>query len=353
VGAGGSVVFSGRSEALAGTITGAGTVSFIGGSDTFNGSTLTAAHMAIDGAAVTLKGVIVQSGLLTAATGALLIGAGGASLTGGGTLALGDSAANTVVGLSAADTLQNFNTISGAGMLGADQMGLINRMHGVIDGDGTHALILDTGANRIANAGLIEATGSGGVVIDSLLLSSGTIEAAGGTLTVNARVIGPGAAVIAAGALIAGGAFSQNVTFSGTSGVLALAQSQGYAGSITGFSRTGGTSLDLGDIAFGASTRATFSGTATSGTLTVTDGTHTAKITLVGDYRTSTFTASSDGHGGTTVVDPTAGGAAAPPHAFIAAMARMGASAATATHVTVDPWRRDIPMLSRPRALMA
>src|SRR4029077_1948201 len=40
------------------------------------------------------------------------------------------------------------------------------------------------------------------------------------------------------------------------------------------------------------------------GTLTVSDGTHTAKITLLGDYSLSTFTPSSDGHGGTSVVDP-------------------------------------------------
>jgi hypothetical protein len=38
--------------------------------------------------------------------------------------------------------------------------------------------------------------------------------------------------------------------------------------------------------------------------LTVTDGTHTAKIALLGNYTASTFTLSDDGHGGTKVVDP-------------------------------------------------
>jgi hypothetical protein len=36
----------------------------------------------------------------------------------------------------------------------------------------------------------------------------------------------------------------------------------------------------------------------------VTDGTHTANIALLGNYLASTFAASSDGHGGTAIVDP-------------------------------------------------
>jgi hypothetical protein len=92
--------------------------------------------------------------------------------------------------------------------------------------------------------------------------------------------------------LDAGSTFSENVTVSGSGGKLKLAQSQGYTGSITGFSKTV------------KSTQATLSGTTKSGVLTVTDGTHTAHITLIGDYTQSTFVASSDGHGGTIIVDP-------------------------------------------------
>jgi len=50
------------------------------------------------------------------------------------------------------------------------------------------------------------------------------------------------------------------------------------------------------------------SGTASGGTLTATDGSHTANIALLGDYMASTFVTSSDGHGGTNVVDPSATG---------------------------------------------
>jgi hypothetical protein len=53
----------------------------------------------------------------------------------------------------------------------------------------------------------------------------------------------------------------------------------------------------------------TFSGTSTGGTLTVTDGTHTAEIALSGNYLASSFVASADGSGGVDVVDPPTGAA--------------------------------------------
>jgi hypothetical protein len=40
----------------------------------------------------------------------------------------------------------------------------------------------------------------------------------------------------------------------------------------------------------------------------VTDGSHTANIALLGNYLASTFVPSSDGHGGTSVIDPPAAG---------------------------------------------
>jgi len=73
----------------------------------------------------------------------------------------------------------------------------------------------------------------------------------------------------------------------------------------------------------------------TDGVLTVSDGTHVASIHLVGDYATSPFVASSDGHGGTIVTDPM------PPnptsHSLIAAMATIGAPAASITHADTRP----------------
>ena len=60
------------------------------------------------------------------------------------------------------------------------------------------------------------------------------------------------------------------------------------------------------DIAFNSSTRLSFAEAAsnTSGTLTVSDGVHTAHVTLLGQYVTAQFTSATDGHGGTLIGDP-------------------------------------------------
>jgi hypothetical protein len=284
-----------------------------------------------DNTNLTMQGAVINADRIVVSASShnthLTVGSAGLTLSGGGTVTLSNNALNRLSGATAAATLTNVdNKIEGAGQLGDGSMTLINQAKGVIDADGTAALFINTGANTVANAGTIEAVGAGGATIKSAVANSGVLEAAGGVLTADAAVTGTGTAAISGGTLDFLSTFSQAVAFTGKTGTLELAQSRNYGGSISGFSKTGGTSLDLLDIAFKSAGEATFSGTATSGTLTVTDGTHTARITLIGDYLGSTFTASSDGHGGTTVVDPAKGGAMTPPpHQFIAAMAGMGA----------------------------
>jgi hypothetical protein len=164
-----------------------------------------------------------------------------------------------------------------------------------------------------------------------------------------------------AGTLILKGAFNQNVTFAtGSTGALELADSKGYTtGAITGFSKTGTNALDLLDIPFvSGTTTATYSGTATSGVLTVKDGANVATIHLTGNYTTSTFTVSAGPGGvGTKVVDPAQPPApphvAAPlsPHPFIAAMAGFGADPGGETAAAmVEAWRGPHPTLSAPGA---
>jgi uncharacterized protein YaiE (UPF0345 family) len=164
----------------------------------------------------------------------------------------------------------------------------------------------------VVSAGLMEATGAGGLTIKSALDNTGALYAAKGNLTVNGAVSGAGIAKIAGATLDFASTFSENVTFVGGTGVLELTRSQSYAGTVAGFSTTGTSSFDLRDIGFvTGKTKVTYSGTASSGTLTVTDGTHTAHIHLAGNYIGSAFNVASDGHGGTSVVDPTAASAAA------------------------------------------
>ena len=111
--------------------------------------------------------------------------------------------------------------------------------------------------------------------------------------------------------------------FTSNGGILQLDFSQGYKfpfnSPISGFgsSPVGVTEeLDLRDIAFGSNTKASFAEAAnnSSGTLTVTDGTHTANLALLGQFSTASFSLASDGQGGTIVTDPPAmvGSAASP-----------------------------------------
>jgi hypothetical protein len=110
-----------------------------------------------------------------------------------------------------------------------------------------------------------------------------------------------------------GSAGATTITFSG-GGTLVLDRSTVFSGTIAGFAQP--DLIDLSDIAFGSSTTLGYSGTTSSGTLTVSDGTHTASLKLLGQYTAGNFNLSADGHGGTLVSDPpvSSGGGLAPPH---------------------------------------
>ncbi len=115
----------------------------------------------------------------------------------------------------------------------------------------------------------------------------------------------PSTATIAAGTTLElTGASNAAVTFLGSTGTLKLDNSASFTGTVAGMS--GSDTIDFANINFANVQTPTFTGNASGGTLTVTDGTVTASIALLGNYMASTFTASSDGHGGTSVVDPPA-----------------------------------------------
>ena len=98
------------------------------------------------------------------------------------------------------------------------------------------------------------------------------------------------------------GASSQNVTFCpSASGTLRLDAASSYTGTVSGL--TASDSLDLASLLYGPDTTVGYSGTSSGGILSVSNGTQSAHIALLGDYLTSTFTLSSDGHGGTSIAD--------------------------------------------------
>jgi hypothetical protein len=285
--------------------------------DTLDGTasplTLAGTLRVSSGVTLVIEGSIVDKGAIRVVGGQLMSGAAGSSFSGGGQVDLVDDSVITVAASGA--TLTNADRISGDGVIGGASMILVNTTNGKIIGNG--ALILDTGLDTIQNAGRIEASGAGGTTVISAIYNTGTLMAATtGTLILEGAVTGSGVAIVHGGTMWAQGAFGDKVVFTGTGGTLELSHSIDYAGPVEGLDKAGTNALDLLDIGYlKGTTTASFSGTTASGILTVTDGTNTARIKLIGDYVGASFTLSDDGGGGTRVVDPP------PASAFSQAMA--------------------------------
>jgi hypothetical protein len=107
-----------------------------------------------------------------------------------------------------------------------------------------------------------------------------------------------GLAVASGGTFEVPSAYSGPAMFMGLTGTLQLDQAASFHGTVAGVA--GQDTIDFRDIDPTKVQQPSYSG----GTLMVTDGSHTASIALLGNYLASTFVASSDGHGGTSVVDP-------------------------------------------------
>jgi hypothetical protein len=166
-----------------------------------------------------------------------------------------------------------------------------------------------------------EGGGSAGVAATSLVHTAPTVTVADGAPSFTATTsVGGGSVVVpvssvaepvANGAMvISGGAtlelaspYSGTVSFAAATGTLIIDNSSSFSGTIAGQLAIGDV-IDLADITAGANATITYSGKDSSGTLTVSDGTHTANIALEGNYSLANFTAYSDGHGGTSVIDP-------------------------------------------------
>jgi hypothetical protein len=215
---------------------------------------------------------------------------------------LSDDDHNIIAGTAPTVTLDNVdNTISGAGQLGQGSLTLSNE--GTINATGVHALVIDTGANVIANAGTLEATGSGGLQINSAVANTGLLWANGGTITAQGEVTGAGHAEISGtGAIEFAAASSANATFdANASGHLILDDAFHFTGTVSGL--TVNDDIDLKGIAFGAGTSLSFAENqaGTGGTLTVSDGVHTANIALLGQYDPAGFTEAADNTTGTLI----------------------------------------------------
>jgi 20S proteasome alpha/beta subunit len=162
---------------------------------------------------------------------------------------------------------------------------------------------------------------------DGVINTASTVIDVTGKLALDLGNMSQTATIAAGASLELTGAVSGSITFKAVTGTLILDKSAQFTGKIYGLSGDGNPNssdiLDLRDIAYGTGTKVSFSGDTSGGVLTVTDAqNHSAHLTLVGDYTHSTFNLTSDGAGGTLVIDP-------PMSGFKFAPAPAAASAAT------------------------
>jgi autotransporter passenger strand-loop-strand repeat protein len=142
--------------------------------------------------------------------------------------------------------------------------------------------------------------------VDAGGTASGTTVLAGGVEIVVAGGTASTATISGGYMRVESGGIVGTVTYSG-GGTLQLDDSVHFGGGlVAGFAQP--DLMDLVDIAFhSGTTSTTWAQSGTSGTLTVTDGSHTAHITLLGQYVAGQFHVGNDGQGGTVVTDPPPG----------------------------------------------
>ncbi len=145
-----------------------------------------------------------------------------------------------------------------------------------------------------------------GTITANTIYDSGHVLAQNGQLVVNAPLLGGspvGNALIAAGStLTANNAVNVPVRFEANTGTLALAQAGSMTGTIAGF--TGSDAIDLVNVGTAGVSLNYAAGTG-QGTLTVKSGTATAAaLRFAGTYVAANFRFTSDGHGGTLILDP-------------------------------------------------
>ncbi len=198
VGTGNNVYLQNNATIAGGTISGSngGIVESANGqAGHLIGVTITGAYQVTNNSTTTLSGTITNQGTITvngAGNFTDLTFADGTTLTGGGSIVLSDNPNNRLFGLqnSGAETVTNLNnTISGAGQFGAsNSVEFINKA--TVNANGTNALIITPTTNStvvtangggFVNQGTLEATNTGGLVLNSGQFNNatGTIKAVG------------------------------------------------------------------------------------------------------------------------------------------------------------------------------
>ena len=211
---------------------------------------------------------------------------GDATINGGGTIELGDSVNNFLQGFSAPDSLINEDlTIQGAGRIGNNSLQLINR--GVVEANGTNALILDPPTAGFVNKGIIRAVGGSTLRIDPGTVTN-TESSVDGTIRADASTLELSGATISGGMVDIVGAGTITLSSSSTiSGGTVMNTATGLIRAISGSNRLSGavTNPSGGTIQVDNGVTLIFDGSGTysnAGTILI-DGTTTTQLQIDGD----------------------------------------------------------------------
>jgi hypothetical protein len=304
------LTLGGSSASLAGTIGGTGAASGLtlkAGSVTLaSGFALQSKNWTIgkgvsinDALSFTYAGKLSDAGTISLGAKAILTLTGGTTFTaatvaGGGLTTKG---ATKVQGLTLLGSKWlNYGTVTAtSSVTSGTPSGLattiVNEAKAVINLAGNVGLSF-VGKGTLTNAGTLEKTGGAGLsTVTGSVANKGAITASAGTLDFAGAITGTGTIAVSKGATVEfGGAVAktQTITFGAGGGHLALGNAKTFAAAVKGFSGAGDT-IDI----FGGTGSATESykenAQKTGGTLTITQGSSKASITLFGQYVASGF----------------------------------------------------------------
>ena len=224
---------------------------------------------------------------------------GTVTVSGGGVIEmLGSTTFNVIVGVpgSGATLVNVNNTITGSGMIGQGDgnLTLQNQAAGTINANVSgEPIVINTG-NTVINAGLLEASNGGVLMIDDTVANAGILAANGGILHVGGAVSGSGSETISGGGTLElGGADAQTVTFADAS-MLKLDNPASFTGQIDGLAVG-----DIIDLSGTAVTKTVIAGA----TLTVTESNGTQlSYQVAGALSGNYFAIQSDGASGDELI---------------------------------------------------
>ena len=152
--------------------------------------------------------------------------------------------------------------------------------------------------------------GSGVTETGDYVAQTGLISVSDGGEVNGATISSGGVIEIKSGGVVTGGSL---ITIS--SGTLILDQAQTFNGTVAGLATSGAQNIDLVNVSSASLQPLSYTDSGGSGTLTVTEGTTTVQLHLIGTYTAGSFKTSVDGTGGTIITDPpVSNGAALAPH---------------------------------------